>query len=255
MNLWSWIVLGCLTLLILMLIVYALGHRYSRRRARAQPPSEGSKAIHAAIFAIMGLLIAFSYAKAYSRLDERRALTVQEVNAIGTAYSRIDLLSQASQIELRKNFKQYIALRAHYYNSLRNLHDMEVENRNTAALEREIWRQAIENTQGAENASARLLLIPALNAMEDIVLERSIIVQSHPPLVVFLLLSIIAILCAGITGYSSGHLDKKSFNLYNITFAIIVSFTFYIILDIEHPIEGLVTLNKANEAFKSLLVN
>lgn len=238
-----------------MLIVYALGHRYSRRHTRPPPPSEGSKAIHAAIFAIMGLLIAFSYSKAYSRLDERRELTVKEVNAIGTAYSRIDLLSQTSQIELRKNFKQYIALRARYYNSLQNTNDMEAEHRNTAALEREIWRHAIENTQGPDNVSARLLLIPALNAMGDIVLERSMTAQSHPPLVVFLLLSIIAILCAGVTGYSSGHLDKKSFNLYNITFAIVVSFTFYIILDIEHPTEGLITLNKANEAFKSLLVN
>src|SRR5262245_31864993 len=53
--------------------------------------------IETSIYALLGLMIAFTFAGAASRFDARRALTVDEANAIGTAWLRLDLLPPASQ--------------------------------------------------------------------------------------------------------------------------------------------------------------
>src|SRR5262245_7567760 len=54
------------------------------------PASVGS--LEAAVFALMGLLIAFTFSGALTRFDVRRVQAVDEANAIGTAYLRVDLL-------------------------------------------------------------------------------------------------------------------------------------------------------------------
>ena len=67
---------------------------------------EGTGTIDAAVFALLGLLLGFSFAGAMSRFDSRRQLIVNEANAIGTAYLRIDLLPAAEQPEIRTLFRR-----------------------------------------------------------------------------------------------------------------------------------------------------
>jgi hypothetical protein len=56
----------------------------------------------------MGLLIAFTFSGAASRFDTRRQLVVEEANAIGTAYLRLDLLPASAQSALRESFRRYL---------------------------------------------------------------------------------------------------------------------------------------------------
>ena len=65
---------------------------------------EGTGTIDAAVFALLGLLLGFSFAGAMSRFDARRQLIVNEANTIGTAYLRIDLLPAADQPEIAPFF-------------------------------------------------------------------------------------------------------------------------------------------------------
>jgi hypothetical protein len=62
----------------------------------AELTHEGVGAIEAAVFALLGLLLGFSFACATSRLDAKRELIVQEANAIGTAYLRLDCFPPVS---------------------------------------------------------------------------------------------------------------------------------------------------------------
>ena len=52
----------------------------------------GLPTIEGAIFALIGLLLAFTISGALQRFDERRQLVVQEANAVMTAYDRLALL-------------------------------------------------------------------------------------------------------------------------------------------------------------------
>jgi hypothetical protein len=96
-----------------MLILTEAGRRIGLRRMAEDPEGvrAGLGAIEAAILALLGLLLAFTFSGAGSRFDARRQLIVDETNAIGTAYLRIDLLTAAAQPELRENFRRYVEAR------------------------------------------------------------------------------------------------------------------------------------------------
>ena len=82
-----------------MLLFLEVGRRLGLRR-RA-PAAEGTAAegrvVEGAVFGLLGLLVAFTFSGAAARFDTRRQLIVEETNAIGTAYLRLDLLPTAFQ--------------------------------------------------------------------------------------------------------------------------------------------------------------
>jgi hypothetical protein len=97
----------------------------TRRRIGLRHVAKDSEAARAglgvlegAIFALMGLLIAFTFSGAASRFDTRRQLAVEEANAIGTAYLRLDLLPASAQPALRESFRQYVDARLTAYRKL-----------------------------------------------------------------------------------------------------------------------------------------
>src|SRR5512139_2654095 len=111
--------IACISLFLGMSLFSIVFYRFGRRRRQEEDaPSEVSGAIIGAVFALLGLLIAFTFSGAYSRFDARRQLIVQEANAIGTAYLRLDLLPVAAQAPLREKFRAYAASRAVLYEKL-----------------------------------------------------------------------------------------------------------------------------------------
>lgn len=92
--------------------------RRIRLRRREEKLSSGLGVIDGAVFGLMALLLGFSFSGAVSRFDVRRELIVQETNAIGTAWLRVDLLPEAAQPEIRQNFRAYLDARLAFYKNL-----------------------------------------------------------------------------------------------------------------------------------------
>ena len=74
-------------------------------------------AIESALFGLLGLLLAFSFGGATNRFNTRRALIVDEANALGTAWLRLDLAPVAEQPALRDVFRRYLDSRLAVYAS------------------------------------------------------------------------------------------------------------------------------------------
>jgi hypothetical protein len=80
------------TALVVALVIFAgtlasleAGFRWGRREtARNTAAHEGIGAVEASAFALLGLLLGFSFAGATARLEAKRELIVAEANAIGT---------------------------------------------------------------------------------------------------------------------------------------------------------------------------
>src|SRR6187397_1810886 len=105
-----------LALLGSMLLSMKAGMRLRARHLRASPgDSTGFAAVHGAAFALMGLMIAFTFSGAASRFDDRRDLIVEEANDIGTAYLRIALLPEAARGPLEDKFREYLDSRLETY--------------------------------------------------------------------------------------------------------------------------------------------
>ena len=95
------------------------------------------------MFALLGLLIAFTFSGALTRFDERRGQVVAEANAIGTAYLRIDVLAPSTQPRLREAFRKYVDSRIATYRKLPDLQAAEHELQQSQQLQTEIWAQAV----------------------------------------------------------------------------------------------------------------
>ena len=234
------------------LLFLVLGRRIGRwaiSRGAARSPNIDS--LETAVFALLGLLIAFTFSGALSRFDLRRAQAVDEANAIGTAYLRIDLLATAAQPALRDAFRNYVDARIATYRSLPDIQGANRALARSQRLQNEIWAQAVTAVHLPESrAQTEMLLLPALNQMFDIMAVRVAATQIHPPLIIYAMLVGLAFASALLSGYQSA--GERGYDwVHKIAFATIVAFTVYVILDIEYPRMGFVRL----DAIDQLLVN
>ena len=80
-------------------VLLEVGRRIGSRRLakEGEAAAKGFGAIEGAVFALLGLILAFSFSGALTRFDARRHLVVAEANNIGTAFLRIDLLPVDAQ--------------------------------------------------------------------------------------------------------------------------------------------------------------
>src|SRR5215831_12263548 len=133
----------------------------------------GLVTVETALYALLGLMIAFTFSGASNRFDARRAQTVQEANAIGTAYLRIDLLPVSRQAALRMKFRAYTDARVAVYGALPDMAASDAHAARAVKLQAEIWTDSLEALKSAP-PQASLLVIPALNDMIDITTTRAV---------------------------------------------------------------------------------
>ena len=229
-------------LLPVMVVLLQLGHRFRLR----QKTESHSNAIEGALFALFGLLLAFTFSGAVDRYDAHRELVVEESNDIGTAYLRLDLLPPQDQPPLRQLFRDYVTSRLHLYDSVSN----EVSPA-TESLQREIWRKAVSAAAApTADRDATKLLLPALNAMIDITGTRQNAFNMHPPAIVFLLLLILTGGCAFLAGYGMDSVTRSWF--YIVALAVTVTLTVYATLEMEYPRQGLIRLTHSDDTLLQL---
>lgn len=134
------------------LVLTSMGYRYGKRYLRENGGTSlaGFGNIEAAIFALAGLLIAFSFSGALERFDERRKLMTAEGNAISTAYDQLDMMENDRKLAIKAKVKEYFAARIALYHegigySLWEGVEVEIPSY-TARIDKlrtEIWNDAI----------------------------------------------------------------------------------------------------------------
>jgi hypothetical protein len=166
-----------------------IGFRLGTRKS--QNPDlvhEGIGGLEAAVFALLGLLLGFSFGGGTSRLESRRQLIIQEANAIGTAYLRLDILAAGDQPEMRRSFREYLDARLRVYQKLPDLNAAEQELARAAKIQQGIWSQAVTASRRADpTQTAARLLLPALNEMIDITTSRTVALYTKIPSLIFAL--------------------------------------------------------------------
>jgi hypothetical protein len=212
-----------------------IGYRTGiRRRARARTSNLGeSKAIETSVFGLMGLLIAFIFAGAAVRFDNRRMVIAEEANAIGTAYLRLDLLPPEAQPELREDFRNYVLSRLAVTRDIPNMEAVNADLKKSSILQQKVWEDAVEATKESGPAT-QMLVLTALNAMIDITTVRTVGMISHLPFLVLILLAITILMSSFLTGYSISAFGARDW-LSAVIFAIAVSCATYVTLDYEYP--------------------
>ena len=235
-----------------MLLMIELGRWLgaSRRAPLTEGGSAGVRAVEAAVFALLGLLIAFAFQGAAARFDDRRALIVQEANNIGTAWLRIDLLPAGAQPEMRQLFRQYLDSRLATYRRGQDLATVRAELEHSVRLQGEIWKSAL----AAEKEVSQKVVVgflPTLNAMFDIVTTRTMAVKVHPPAIVLFMLAFLALAAALFAGHGMSGSKVRSW-IHIAGFAAVLSITVYVILDLEFPRLGMIRVDSFDQVLVDL---
>jgi hypothetical protein len=234
-----------------MICLSEVGRLLARQRARRDPDGAwlGIGVVDGAVFGLLGLVVAFTFSGAASRFDVRRNLIVEEANAIGTAYLRLDLLPSQAQPALRQSFRQYLDSRISVYQRFPHIEAVQAEIEKGKQLQTEIWTRALADVQRSQ--STTMLLVPALNQMFDIATTRTMSMIIHPPVIIFVMLFGLALIAATLAGYSMANAKSRDW-LHMIGFAAVTAISFYVIVDIEYPRQGAIRIGGLDQALLDL---
>ncbi len=219
---------------------FRIGHYLSQRNEYAH---EGTGTIGAAVFALLGLLLGFTFANGISHLDRRRELIVREANAT----TPLDLLQQQS----RGLFREYLDTRLLVYEKLPNLDAADHELARAAQLQQQIWTKAVAAGLSDPSQHVARLLLPALNDMIDVTTSRTIALHTHLPPLIFGLSIVVALLSGLLAGYDMAKRKRRSW-LHMMLYAIVIALTVFTFLDLDYPRFGLIRLNAADSALIQL---
>ena len=236
-----------------MLLLLEAGRRIGiwQRGKNPEAADKESGAVDAAIFGLMGLLIAFTFSGAASRFDERRHLIVQEANAIGTFYLRLDLLPAESQGTLREKMRQYVDARLAFYRKLSDQDEAKTEMERSTTLQLAIWSEAVAGSRRAGLPSVMTLVLSAANDMIDITTTRSMALKMHPPPIIFGMLGVLVLVSSLLAGYGMAGSRRRNW-LHMLIFAAMMSIAIYVILDLEYPRFGLIRVDATDQVLVDL---
>lgn len=251
MNPMTWAATVAMVVFVGTLAALEAGLRWGwRDRARhADRAHEGIGVVEGSSFALLGLLLALSFAGATSRLEVKRDLIVSEANAIGTAYMRVDLLPPETQPALRALYRRVIDARLrgyeHHDDDGRQTGDLAALN----ALEQEIWTRSLAALASDRTMTSQVL--PPINAMMDVGTAREAAFRAHLPALIVVLLVGSAILSGLLAGYAMAKRHHRSWFHVSV-YAGLLALTVYTVIDLDHPRFGLIRIDAAYQTLIDL---
>jgi hypothetical protein len=242
--------------LVLMNCGYRHGARYLAQSG--DPALTGLGSIEAAVFALVGLLLAFAISGALQRFDERRQLILTEGNAISTVYDRLDLLDNPRKLALKSKVKDYFGARIALYHEGINFslwQGAEVASplytARISKLKSEIWNEAVAACAATEVKIICAMILPPLNEMFAAARSRDGANGRHPPRAIYITLFVLGLGSSFLAGVAMAASKRKSW-VHVIAFAAAVGIALFVVTDVEYPRLGIVRVNQLDQQLVDL---
>ena len=231
----------------LLLVAAEFGFRRGRRRAAQFSEATRSElaTLQAALGGLLALLLAFTFAMATSRFENRKQLVVEEANAVGAATLLAKMLPAPYSETARDLFRKYIDHRLTAYELAVESPALREADAQLARLQQELWQLAQQLAAKNPNVVPTGLFINSLGAVFDVQAKRDAERDNHVPESVLLLLFLIAILTMELVGYGCGLAGHRHFAAM-ITVALAIAMVILIIIDLDRPRRGLIRVSQQN---------
>lgn len=227
---------------VIFLLATEIGFQLARRRERAPDAEEKSHAgvLLAALLALLGLLLAFSFSIVGGRFLERKQLVVKEANAIGTAYLRAEMLPQPQRDRIENLLREYVETRMSRGGPEQLVEAM----RGSAVLQQALWTEAINVAARQPESEIVGLFVRSLNDVFDLHEERMAVGIYHrlSP-VVLATLGAVALLTMGLLGYSAGLARSRS-PLPTVSVVAAIAVVVSLIVELDRPWQRLVPVSQ-----------
>ena len=191
------------------------------------------------ILALQAFLLAVTIGMASDRFDARRAIVLNEANAIGTTYLRAGYLPEPASSEIRKLLRQYVPLRI----VLTDAADLAADIAQSEAIHAQLWAIAEDVARTTDQGDLVALFIESLNETIDLHESRVTARFARVPETVLLLLVAGSALSLGMVGYSAG-LTKRRSLLSAVVLVIALGAVITIVVDLDRPREGFIQVSQ-----------
>lgn len=217
------------------------------------PADDGgaSAAADGVVFAVLGLLIAFTFTNSASRFDDRRRLIVEQANALGTVHLRLDVLEPDDRRAIRARLTEWLDLALTTREFSRDPDRFRAAIAEADRIQNEAWRLAVAAVERKQQPALHAFVLGPFNEWIDLTTTRVAMDQlGLPPMVLPTLaaLSLVGSVLAGLGMKRRGGRDA----LHMLAFAGAVAFSIYVILDLNQPRSGLITVDAMDETMRQL---
>jgi hypothetical protein len=242
-----------LALFVALLIGLEFGRWLRQRRAELPGAEESTAAADGVVFAVLGLLIAFTFTTAASHFDERRKLLIDQANAIGTAWLRADLVAEADRDAIRRPMKEWVRLALELASSGIDQHSPEfaAQLRRGAELQNQAWQAAVKAVDNSPKPPYAGLVLPPINDWIDLTTTRIEMVNRGSPPFVLPTLIALSVTASVLAGYNMAKRTTRSL-MHMLAFSGAIAFSVFVIIDLNHPREGLIRIDAADHAMQQL---
>lgn len=194
-------------ILVILFLSAEMGFYIGRfRTAKIQDAGGEDKQTGSILGASLGLLaflLAFSFNIATNIHSERKALVLEESNAIGTLYLRTEVFEFEEAAKIREILKDYVSIRVDVAQALSNEEFAEGAESSEKKLNK-IWDLVLVILEKSDGPKGTAPLINAANDVIDLHSERVNASFKRLPQVNSFLLLFIAVLTLTLMGYQSG---------------------------------------------------
>jgi len=246
-------VLFAFVLIVAMLGLMEIGRRIGVRHLTADiaESRKGLAAVDGVIFSLLGLLVAFTFYGAAERFDDRRKMVIEEADAIGSAWSRLDTLDKDDRLALQDLFRKYLDARLGTYTKPSEAAEAETSLARSQRLQDAIWQRALAACTKPLPLPAANLVIPSLNEMFRIAHARVATARIHPPMFVFGTLVALTLVSAIMVGH--GMAGRKTRSLTHIVgYVITMVVVIYLIFQLEYPRLGFIHIESMDQVLVEL---
>ncbi len=196
------------------------------------------------MFALLGLILAFTYAFSLSRADARKQAVMEEVNAIDTAFLRADMAPEPVRQELKTLLLEYEKTRVISNDDLKDRATLRLSLKRSLEIQGKLWPTALKSIAAGSSAGpTEISILHSINAVLDAHTRRVVNGFDQLPTAVLMLMLMIASGALGIAGYNSGvagHEDRWGLRVLSLLLAIVM----VLIIDFDRSHAGFVRVDQ-----------
>lgn len=246
-------VLFVIVLTVLMLVLMEIGRRIGMRHLTPDiaESRKGLAAVDGVIFSLLGLLVAFTFYGAAERFDARRKLVIDEADAIGGAWSRLDLLDNDDRTALQELIRQYLDARLGTYRKPSQAAAAETSLARSLKLQDEIWQRGLVACAKPSPLPVANLLIPSLSEMFRVAYVRVTTARIHPPNIIFATLIALTLASAIMVGHGMAGRKTRSWT-HIFSYVITMVAVIYLIFQLEYPLLGFIRMESMDQIMVDL---
>lgn len=225
---------------VLLLSVY-LGVIFAKRQIKTHPKHklEILTVAENSVFALLALLMAFTFSGAFDRYEARKERILQQADAFEKTLRYLDVVQPKYREILKPQIVKYMNLHLDAYHAIPYMDIVKHALDQASIIEDQIWQTTVIAGYTDPNESLGQSFIDVVSALFEQAHNGINMTKMHAPAIIFYLMLGLAALGAFMIGYDSAE-NKQKQPLHIAFYVLLTGATIFIILNLEFPRIGFI---------------